>query len=204
MSCDLNLLDLAQRLVIVATGVKVGQHPVGGEVDVHEKVGACGRQELGCHLLTLDRDSRMQRVAGRHPHRQTKQLAHAMVLQVRDQHLEVVQVRLRSDETRDVVHHERVIPPGKPVAQRFGRGHVNTVVLAVGDFGPLAGLEVHEVLGDVAQRALFRHCISGLIEELHRDVEFLNESSIRARQALKHDFHRRPPFQTGELRLEVR
>ena len=92
----------------------------------------------------------VQRVAGRHAHRQAEQLAHEMVLQVGEDHLEAVEVRLRADEAGDVVDHERVVAPGQAVAERLGRGHVDAVVLAVGELAPLARLEVHELLGDVA------------------------------------------------------
>ena len=119
--------------------------------DVHEVVGAGRGQQFGRHLLAFERDLGVQRVAGRHAHRQPEQLAHEMILQVGHDHLEVVQVRLRADEAGDVVDHERVVAPRQAVAQRFGRGHVDAVVLAVGELAALAGLEVHELLGDVAR-----------------------------------------------------
>ena len=92
---------------------------------------------------------RVQRVARGHAHRQPEQLAHEMVLQVGDDHLEVVEVRLRPDEAGDVVDHERIVAARQAVAQRLGRGHVDAVVLAVGEFAALARLEIHELLGDV-------------------------------------------------------
>ena len=114
---------------------------------VHVVVGAGGGQQLRGHLLPFERDVRVQRVAGGHAHRQAEQLAHEMVLQVGEDHLEVVEMRLRADEAGDVVDHERVVAPREAVAERLGRRHVDAVVLAVGELAALAGLEVHELLG---------------------------------------------------------
>ena len=59
------------------------------------------------------------------------------------------QVRFGTDEAGDVVDHEGIVTPGQAVAEGLGRGHVDAVVLAVGELASLAGLEIHELLGHV-------------------------------------------------------
>ena len=65
-------------------------------------------------------------------------------------------MRLGADEASDVVDHERVVAAGQAIAERLGRGHVDAVVLAVGELAPLAGLEVHGLLGDDLRAARAR------------------------------------------------
>ena len=120
----------------------------------------------------------MQRVAGSHAHRQTEQLAHEVVLQIGEHHFETVEVRFRADEAGDVVDHERIVAPGQAVAQGLGRGHVDAVMLAVGELAPLAGLEVHELPGHVAQRALGGHRAVAVIEQIDGDVELAADWSV--------------------------
>ena len=150
-------MHLAQRLVVVAAGVEVGEHAVGVQAHVHVVVRARGGEQLRRDLLAFERDLRVQRVAGGHAHREAEELAHEVVLQVGEDHLEAVAVRLRADKAGDVVDHERVVAARQAVAEGLGGGHVDAVVLAVGELAALARLEVHELLGLVAQRAALGH-----------------------------------------------
>ncbi len=196
-------VDLAQRLIVVSAGVEVGQHPVGVDGHVHEVISARRSQQLRRHLLALQRDVRVQRVTGGHAHRQAQQLAHEMVLQVRQHHLEAVQVRLRSDEARDVVDHVRVVAPCQAVAQRLGRRHVDAVVFAIGELATLAGLEIHVLRGGVAERAALGHRAVAVVQQIDTDVELQKVGALGAGEALEHHFDGRAVFQAGQLRLDV-
>ena len=127
-----------------------------------------------------------------------------MILQVGIQHLEVVFVRLRSDEAGHVVDHERVIATRQTVGQRLERGHVDAFVLAVGELAALPGLEIHELLRCAGQGAGLLHGSIGAIEEIDRNVELGEVGALGAGQTLKHDFDRRAGLQTGELGFDVR
>ena len=59
---------------------------------------------------------------------------------------------LGADESGHVIDHERIVAPGEAVTKRLGGRHVDAVMRAVAEFTPLAGLEVHELLGIAAQR----------------------------------------------------
>ena len=50
-------------------------------------------------------------------HYQAQELAHEMILEVRDDHLEVIQVRFGSDESGNIVDHKGVVAPGQPVTE---------------------------------------------------------------------------------------
>ena len=67
-------VDLAEGLVVVGTGIEVGEHPIGVEGDVHEEGGAASREELGRRLLPLQAAAGMERVAAADPHRQAEEL----------------------------------------------------------------------------------------------------------------------------------
>ena len=123
-------------------------------------------------MLAFERDLRVQGEAGGHAHRQPQQFAHEMILQIREDHLEVVQMRLGADKTGHVIDHERIVSPRQAVAQRLGRRHVDTVVLSVADFTALSGLEVHALLRDLAQRAAAAHGSVTFVEQLDGHVEF--------------------------------
>src|SRR5262245_49626256 len=99
----------------------------------------------------------MQREAGPHTHRQSEHLAHEMILQIAEDHLEAIKVSLRADKSRDVVDHERIVTACEAVAQCLGRGHIAAVVLTVREFASLARLEVHELLSDILKRPSLGH-----------------------------------------------
>ena len=126
-----------------------------------------------------------------------------MILQIGDDHFEVVQVRFGPDEAGDVVHHERIVAPGQSIAERFGRRHIDAVVFAIREFAPLPRLEIHELFGDIAQRPAGSHRAIGLVEKIDRDVELCQVCPFGPRQALKHDFYGGAGNQASELRLHV-
>ena len=120
-----------------------------------------------------------------------------------EHHLETVEVRFGTDEAGDVIDHERIVAPGEAVTQGLGRGHVDAVVRAVGELAPLAGLEIHELLGDVAKRALGGHRAVAVVEQIDGNVELAQVGRLGAGQALEQDFDRRTAFEAGQLRLDV-
>ena len=113
-------MHFAQRLIVMAAGVEIGEHAIGVEPDIHEIIGARGGQQLRGDLLAFQRDVGMEREAWGHPHRQPEQLAHEMILEIGEHHLDAVEMRFWADEAGHVVDHERVeiAGPGRNRAPR--------------------------------------------------------------------------------------
>jgi hypothetical protein len=126
-----------------------------------------------------------------------------MVLEVRDYHLEIVEVRLRADEAGDVVDHEGIPAAAEAVTEGFGGGHVDALVRAIGELAPLACLEVHELLGLAPQSSLLDHGAIGPVEQIDADVELAEQGLLGAGDALEEDLHRGAALEAGELGLHV-
>src|SRR5947208_13221576 len=113
----------------------------------------------------------MQWVTRRHAHGQAEELAHEMVLQVREDHLKAIEMCFRTDEAGDIVDHEWIVAPGEAVTERLGGRHVDAVMFPVSEFTPLAGLEIHELARNVLERAFLGHGAVAMVQEVDRDIE---------------------------------
>ena len=74
---------------------------------------------------------------------------------------------------------------------------------AVAELAPLAGLEIHALIGDIPQRPPFVHDPISAIEQIDRNVKLASERAGGAGQALKQDFNRGAALQARQLRLDV-